>query len=336
MKVAQGFKSIEFRDILEEVSEEAILEYYTGINKIPCVINSPLRVDNNPSFGLYYSTNGIAWKHFALAKSGSLIDLLKEFLNIQNEQLKTRIKEDIKKIKSLDKYIIRDSKAKYERKSEAKRINTIKTLEVRVRELQEYDLKYWKQWGIDKEWLKFGKIYPIDYIIIGGIPMKADKFAYCYVEFKDGICSYKTYQPFSKTTKWFNNHNSSVWDLWEQIMQSDSDTLIITSSRKDALTLWANTGIPSTALQSENYLPKPQIIKQLQAKFSKIYCLYDNDYDKQINYGRNYGKKLSDLYGFKQIEIPEEYKSKDPSDLYRNYGNKKFKEILKTILYECS
>lgn len=53
-----GNSSVDLGDILDKVSEFDILAFYLGITTIPCVINSPLRVDNNPSFGLT-STNGI-------------------------------------------------------------------------------------------------------------------------------------------------------------------------------------------------------------------------------------------------------------------------------------
>ena len=32
------------------------------------------------------------------------------------------------------------------------------------------------------------------------------------------------------------------------------------------------------------------------------------------------------------VEIPSEFKSKDPSDLYKNYGKEKYLEIMKSIL----
>ena len=57
---AQGLSDKCSREyILSQTSEENILSYYTGINKIPCVTNSPIREDKHPSFGVYYSTNGI-------------------------------------------------------------------------------------------------------------------------------------------------------------------------------------------------------------------------------------------------------------------------------------
>lgn len=95
----------------------------------------------------------------------------------------------------------------------------------------------------------------------------------------------------------------------------------------------ANTlKIPTVSLQSESIKPKPKIVEELKNRFEYIYLLYDNDYDKEINWGRKFGQNLSDEYDFFQIEIPDNFKSKDFSDLVLNHGRDKAKEILITLL----
>lgn len=333
MAFAKGYNQISFKSILDEVSEESLLEFYTGISQCPSVVSSPLRIDKHPSFGVYYSTNGIDFIDYASGESGSLIDLLKLKLNLDLDSLKIRIIKDLNEIKNIDKYIIRQNKDTYtSRQKDSKSIKTRASLNVKVRDWEEHDLKFWESFGISIEWLKFGNIFPISHVFLNNSRYPADKYAYCFVEFKDGITTLKVYQPYSDKQKWLNNHGPSVWDLWQQVMSTNSDKLIITSSRKDALCLWANTGIPSTSLQAEGYLPKPHVVSILTDKFPTIYCFYDNDFNKPKNYGREYGKKLSELYEFKQLEIPEEYHSKDPSDLYKNHGSKEFNKVLNSIL----
>ena len=39
--------------LLEIVDECSLAGLYLGVKKLPCVITSPLRVDNHPSFSLY-------------------------------------------------------------------------------------------------------------------------------------------------------------------------------------------------------------------------------------------------------------------------------------------
>ena len=85
-------------------------------------------------------------------------------------------------------------------------------------------------------------------------------------------------------------------------------------------------------MQGEGYLPKPQVMFELQARFKNIVVFYDNDFINPDNPGRALSTRLADLYHLKRIEIPEEYKAKDPSDLYKLWGEKTYKEVLQKLL----
>ena len=63
---------------------------------------------------------------------------------------------------------------------------------------------------------------------------------------------------------------------------------------------------------------KTQIIRGIQIQ---------NEYDFIFN-----DKYSDEEYNLKMVEIPSEFKSKDPSDLYKNYGKEKYLEIMKSIL----
>lgn len=341
MAFANGNITLSFQDILDKVSEEAILNYYTGISKIPSLIKSILREDKNPSMGIYYSTNGIAYRDFAKNEKGSMIDLLCKYLNLTYIELREKVLKDIDNIKKLDNYIISNNRIyKYDKETDNykdennKKITTHKTIDVTVRKFNQNDILYWTSQGISLKWLEFGNIYAISHIFIGDRCYTADKYAYVYIEWKDNIISKKVYQPFSKRLKWICDHDSSVWDLWVQVMNSKSKQLIITKSRKDALCIWENTGIASTSLQAEGFLPKGHVLDILKNKFgaNNIYLLYDNDYDKEQNYGRTYGNKISKLYDIKQIEIPDKYQSKDASTLYKNVGKEEMIKIINELI----
>ena len=71
------------------------------------------------------------------------------------------------------------------------------------------------------------------------------------------------------------------------------------------------------------------LISELKERFNTIEILYDNDFEKANNPGQEMAEKICDLYGFKNICLPDELKSKDPSDLVNKVGN--FNE-LKNIL----
>lgn len=321
--VARGSDSTSIEKVNDLYSDFDIAHKYLGITCVPEVINSPLRQDNNPSLGLFINnrTNSLWFKDFGSGEKGSLYDLLARMWNVSKDKVYERILEDMPA-----SALIRKRGVKVYRKSAGK-------VEVRVREWRDYDIAYWDSYGISLPWLKFGEIYPISHIILTknghSYPIPAEKYAYVYVERKDGIVSFKIYQPYSKEYKWMSKHDSSVWDLWTKIPEK-GDKLIITSSRKDALAIWSNTGIPALSLQGEGYIPKEHVVQQLKDRYNKVYVLYDNDFQSEENHGRMYGKMIAEKFNVTQIEIPEKWESKDPSDLVKNHG----REVLREVIYK--
>ncbi len=321
--VARGSDSTSIEKVNDLYSDFDIAHKYLGITCVPEVINSPLRQDNNPSLGLFINnrTNSLWFKDFGSGEKGSLYDLLARMWNVSKDKVYDRILEDMPA-----PALIRKRGAKVYRKSAGK-------VEVRVREWRDYDIAYWDSYGVSLPWLKFGEIYPISHIIITknghSYPIPVEKYAYVYVERKDGIVSFKIYQPYSKEYKWMSKHDSSVWDLWTKIPEK-GDKLIITSSRKDALAIWSNTGIPALSLQGEGYIPKEHVVQQLKDRYNKVYVLYDNDFQSEENHGRMYGKMIAEKFNVTQIEIPEKWESKDPSDLVKNHG----REVLREVIYK--
>lgn len=331
---SKGKNTITLDEILNKVSEFQILTYYFNITQLPCVINSPLRVDRNPSFGLFVNEKGaVNYKDFKTKEFGGLFNLLMQYWKLDFQDTLAKIYEDLSKFQNSN--ADREFKIKTGSRKKSKHVYSSTTdLQCKTRDWKQFDLDFWAKYGISKAWLDFGKIYPITHLIITKnkktFIIPADKYAYAYIELKDQIPSIKVYQPYSSTHKWLNKHDASVWDLWEQLPES-GEILIITSSRKDALCLWENTGIPSCSLQAESYIPKKHVVQQLKDRFKKIFVLYDNDFDKEENYGRELGKEIAQEFDLIQIEIPEKYKSKDPSDLFKNHNKKTLIEVIDNL-----
>lgn len=335
MGFGKSSNSATLDDILRVVSEFEILAHYLGISQIPCVINSPFRKDERPSFGIY-SKDGIrvSYYDYGTRESGGIIDLLSNLWKLNFKDTVTRIAEDLPQFaQNNDSVIVKTGARNSGRHIYSSNVD----LKVKTREFMQHDILYWGRYGISLPWLKFGNVFPISHILVykrdNNFVIPADKHAYVYVEFKDDTPSYKIYQPFSKTHKWASKHDSSVWDLWEQLPAS-GENLIITSSRKDALCVWENTGIPSCSLQAESYFPKDHVMQQLKDRFNNIFVLYDNDSDKEANYGRMYGNTLAGYFNIHQIEIPDVYNSKDPSDLCFNFNREKVKEVIPYLIRE--
>lgn len=325
-------RSVGLDVLLGKTSEFDIMRFYLNIDVLPALINSPLRQDRNASVSIF-SPDGVKvfYKDFGTGEHGSIFDLLGRMWNRTFSETITKIWDDIDRVKHNRVNLNRT------RRGVIHKSNSI--LEVRTRQWFDYDMEYWNSYGISREWLEFGDVYPISHILITRdnitkvIP--AEKLAYVYVERKDGKVSLKVYQPKSQRLKWLSKHDSSVWDLWSRLPDR-GDTLFITSSRKDALCLWENTGIPSVSLQGEGYVPKEKVINQLKQRFGRVIIFFDNDYDKDENHGHIYASRLSGMFDLDMVEIPSEYKSKDPSDLFKNHGAETFRRVIKELVKQSN
>lgn len=311
------------KDILCKVSEYDILAFYLNINKIPCVINSPLREDNKPSFGLY-SLDGekIYFKDFATGVTGGIFDLFSLIWGLQYREVIDRIYKECVYLK----YKGTESFTKLKHKHTTLKNREKSVVKTKKRDWNKDDIDYWNTYGISKDWLNFAEIYPISHIIVergaDTFTFPADKYAYVYIERKDNKVTQKVYQPFNKNGyKWKNNHDGSVISLFTKIPKK-GNKLCICSSVKDALCLWNNLGIPSISLQGEGYRMKDSVIQELKDRFNDIYVLYDND-----EAGLKDAEILSKYTGFKNIILPFFKEGKDVSDFYKNLKNKK--EFLK-------
>ena len=314
------------RRSLEElkISDADILSKYLGITQIPCVIQSPLRSDNRPSFGLY-SPDGthINYIDFGTKDKGTTLTLLSKMWNTDTYNTIKKINDEIGLI-SNSRGIITLNKSN-NRVVVKKSVNT--DLKCKIREWKDYDIKYWESYGINLKWLKLAEVYPISHKIIvknnHSYIFKADKYAYAYVEHKEGKVTIKIYQPLNKKYKWSNKHDKSVISLWTKVPEY-GDKICICSSLKDALCLWANTGIPSLSIQGEGYSMSKTAIDELKRRYKKIYILLDNDITGLLD-----GVKLAEETGFINIILPQFEGGKDVSDLMKAKGKEAF---LKTIL----
>lgn len=326
--------------LFEHISDIQIYRAYIDFDiKFNTVFSSPLRdVDNKPSFGFFEGQNGeICFKDFVLG-SGDCIKFVQLKFGLDYFEALSKIALDFKLeneflIKNTFKTNINSNYQNFkDRESVIKDINS-NSLGKTSREWKLYDLAFWNQFGITKATLEKYNVEPVEYLHVGINKkiIKADKYAYSFREAKEGSFTYKIYQPFNINYKWLNNHNNSVWQGWSQLPLT-GDELIITKSLKDVMAIHDVLGIPAVALQSESVKPKENVIDQLKSRFRFIYLLYDNDYDKEENWGQIFSHKLANEFGFYEKYIGSEMKSKDFSDLVKNHGPKIASEYMKTIM----
>lgn len=318
--------SITLAEIESKISEGELLQYYLDIKEVPCVIKSPLREDKRASFGIY-SLDGIHiyYTDFSTKDTGSTYQLLSKMWGLTFSQTLEKIYHElVKHDKTINVNAIQKPKINVYSSLEN---NT--NLEVKIRDWKDYDIDYWKSYGVPLEWLEWAEVYPISFKIVTKNGRRyvfpAEKFAYAFVEHKENNVTLKIYQPFSTTHKWANKHDRSVVSLWTKIPQT-GDKVVICSSLKDALCLSANTKIPALAIQGEGYGMSDTAIAELRKRFSKQYIILDND-----KAGLSDAVKLAERTGFTNLVIPSFEGGKDLSDYFKLFGKSRFVELIKNL-----
>lgn len=320
MAIRVGNSSVCLEDVLGRVSEADILSYYFSITEIPCVINSPLREDKTPSFGLHTSDGRrIHWIDYATNDRGGTFDLLMKIWNCTYSECLNRVyNEMIKRSIISIKSTLCNVHITHE-------YNTNVELQCKVRDWKDYDIAYWESYGITLPWLKWAEVYPISHKIVikNGIRhlFGAAKYAYAFVEHKENNTTIKIYQPFMKEYKWANGHNGSVISLWSKIPKT-GERVIICSSLKDALCISCQLHIPTINVQGEGYDISDTAIKNLKSRYKRIYVSFDTDTPGILN-----TKRLAERTGFIPI-IPDLGNCKDFSDYYKSLQDKQeFKKL---------
>ena len=114
-------------------------------------------------------------------------------------------------------------------------------------------------------------------------------------------------------------------------MPEYGEQICICSSLKDALCLWANTGIPALAIQGEGYKMSDTAISELKRRYKQVVIVVDNDEAGLID-----GEKLSSSTGFTNIVLPKfDNEGKDISDAFKILGKEKWLELI-TPLFNSS
>lgn len=334
MVIGKTNSSLTREEILNRISEAEIISHYLGVS-IPCVTNSPFRQDKHPSFALYAVNKKEAnYIDYATGERGSCFRLLSRLWKTDYQGVINKLAKDLGN-NSIKKstFLITPGMSNPNIIGEHSTIE----LKCKIREWQDYDIEYWKSYGVSLEWLKYAEVYPIShkFIIKNGqyYTFKADKYAYAFIERKEGNVTMKFYQPFNTTGyKWQNNNDGSVLGLWTKIPKF-GDKVIICSSVKDALCVMSNLKIPCICLQGEGYPISDTAAKELVRRFRHVLILLDND-----EAGIRNAKRLEEQTGFINIELPQFEGGKDVSDLYKQMGENVFKQtlnnLIETAIYE--
>lgn len=321
--------------ILEKVSEYQIFAFYIPKLQLNTATSSPLRDDDVPSFSVFYasSLDKLLFRDFATKEKGDCFVFVSRLFGLDYYGALQKVAIDFGLIENdivgrKKKKIKIPKNINYKEKSRTH-------IGIKIQEFTLRDLHFWNSFGVSKATLNKYNVFSCKYVFLNNSIIAVDNIvnpAYAYLESKDGIYTYKIYQPFNKNQRFISNVDKSVWQGWTQLPK-EGEKLIITKSLKDVMAITEQVKIPAVSLQAETTDPKPHIVKQLKKRFDKVYLLYDNDFNKEVNWGRKYGSEIASKFKLHQIEIPSEYKSKDFSDLVKNHGRDSSISLINSLIF---
>jgi hypothetical protein len=356
--------------ILSKISQVSIFSAYTGVDTEVienCIetgefISSPFRVDEHPSFGFRYDNRGkLKAKDFAGYFHGDCFDaaalviseIIHKNVDISNKGWFIFV---LKHIAYTFRNIIYD-KDKDENIEGiiAKGVNAARNrkpiIEFVPRQWNNYDKNYWGKFHVPISYLNTNFVYPVDYFYINRKVNPEPKYYYendrkdvCYAymlgQDKRGIYNIKLYFPNRKhgTIRFITNSNCLEGLL--NLELNEYDSIIITKSTKDRISLRAyldaidlSISYGGTALRTiglvniphESYKLKQNEYDWLRAKCPNglILSLMDND-----NTGYREAIWLRNNYNIIPLCIPREYEVKDFAELRSKYSIETIKELI--------
>ena len=270
-------------------------------------LRSPLREDDtNPSFRLYYGNGGLLFTDYGKKNNtGDIAYFVAELYSITEMEALKKIVSD---------FGLSSSEFTKELPVRKQVIKNKKELGIKVKSFTKQDLAFWNSFRVGYSTLKRYNVFSVDYVLWDGYPIKPPNLAFAY-----RIGDYlKVYSPFDKKHKFISSFPRNYVEGMLQLKYC-KDLLIITKSLKDVMVLH-EMGYEAVAPKSENTVIPVEILSKLESKYDKIIIFFDND-----------GKHKAEDYPYRSIELPIT-KTKDISDLARDYGLIEARKILNQLL----
>lgn len=317
----------------ESIDEELVYSYYLGyqisLTKSfisPFTING--RTEKTPSFKFFIKNNKIKFRCFSSGVSGDCIDLVKRMYGLSYGDSLDKIKRDLYYSTSIDSIRMQNINVPANELIQIGRDEKKSSkIEVVTREFNSLDIGYWIQSGLTLDDLKEFDVKACEEVWL------EDRIWYEYRE-KDPCYryrisdQYKVYCPLRKGRgKWLSNATKkNVQGL--RFLPEKGEFLVITKSYKDIMVLKKYFNVCSIALSSESSKFTTEMVDYFYSRFDNIVIFYDNDEP-----GIRHGMETSKETGIPFVYIPIIYKkATDPADLYREYGEAVFTEVIKQLL----
>lgn len=321
--------------------------YCSNFKYINTKFKAEFRKDKDPSASITSYQNRLWYKDFGdpfQEKSMNIYQFIMRKYSLNFRDTLKKINEDFnlglgynnKKVKvtvAPIKYKISESKKSIEGEETPSKID--------VKKVQWSDkyINFWKQYDLNN-WdleilVKLFKIFPISHFWLNTERSKNKMFVandigftYDYFWYL-GVFLRKIYLPSKLGSSFFTNCNKLITQGYEQLPER-GNLIFITSSMKDIVILRA-CGFYAVAPSNENVFIQKHIYEELKKRFKYQVIFYDNDFNKDKNYGELFAQKHSKKYDVPYIMLPNNTE-KDPSDFSKSYGRKELINVIKESL----
>ena len=339
--------------ILERVTQEEIMEYYTGITVNDTTLTgnsfkSIMRDDKNPTCNYYYHTDNkgetrLKLKDWNGSFNGDVFDVASWATKIKtnNAQGFKLLLHQIAKDFRIHKYVEGEERAKLELVVNTYLLhNELKSFKVVPRAWNVYDKHYWyDRFGVASDLLRIGKVIPVAELFIedkNGYFQSVYKYyakdaAYAYYGGTlNGITLWKVYFPFRKkgSRKFMGNYAFiQGLDIFKPARIG-----IITKSYKDVL-VFKMYGIEAVAVPSETYVMTKDEVFNIKSKCDVV--LTNFDYDKA---GILLTQKYKKVHGLLPLMFTRgkhhqpDFGVKDFSEFREVYGHEKTLNLINNIV----
>ena len=282
--------------------------------------------------------NGRLWiKDFGDPKyktATTVVKFLQEELSLSNDELIDKIASDFK-LEGAPITGVSSNSRKVRTGSKSSNRQPTK-IDVKYRNWQPHDLKFWGQYGLTVKDLEDADIRPISYFWLSNHKATnrlyvASKHAYVFDHYWcDGLFMRKIYQPYNKSLKWLSNCNVTVVQNYKSLPKEGGNLLVIQSSLKDSR-VTKLLGYNSIAPITENCWFTDNYWNKLKQRWTKIVYYGNNDFEKKDNPGLAYANSIKKEYNIPIIYNPDGTAS-DISDFRAKYGFDKSKELIDSLI----
>ena len=311
--------------ILQNISQEAIMEHYLGVHIGKGLFRSPLRNDKKPTCAFYKNRSGdLIFKDFGGYFYGNCFSVVMNKYNCSYHEALEIIANDFGIVKN-NKLQRHEKLIDYSNKILEKSEPCI--LQAEIKEFSEKELAWWKSFGITSSTLKYYNVFSCKSIFLnsnyyGGSSDKNFIFGYYNGIDENDIEKWRFYFPFRSSYRFLSNWPKTMIQGYRQLPKQ-GDLLVITKSMKDVMCLY-DLGITAIAPNSETLFISEEELENLSRRFKVISVLYDQDKAGKANMAK-IRRSYPDLFYF---VIPKNLDAKDISDFYKKYGRDRTLELI--------